>query len=280
MAQDLLINGKEYPGVSKLTIPSISGGSEDAVFVDTSGATTISSDITKDKIVYVDGKEIIGTGPIKPYIDSSKMKSFAHIFSNGMADLSLLDNIDTSNGTLFDYMFWKNSDLIDLSLETSNGTSFQFFCSGSPNLKNVTKLDVSNATTTFAMFHLCYHLTTVPELNTVNNKDFRSMFYSCDQNLTTIPLINLSNGEKYLNMFFNCRKLSSITFVGTINIKSNDLNLSPCPLDNATLDNIVNALSDNSGLETTYTVTLGSTNLAKLTEEQLAIVAAKNINLA
>lgn len=42
----------------------------------------------------------------------------------------------------------------------------------------------------------------------------------------------------------------------------------------------INALSDNTGVATTYTVTIGSANLAKLTEEQKAVATAKNIKLA
>ena len=280
-AQDVTAD-EDYTGLSVVHVEPIP---DDYVIQNLQEKTVTPSD-SEQSITADDGYTGLSSVTVekiaKPFIDSSKFTSFYCMFSRsyGNSDISVLENLDTSNGTNFSYMFYGNENVVNLSLDTHNGKDFQYFCSGCGYLRNVTKLDVSNANTTFAMFHLCYSLQTIPELNTVNVKDFRSMFYGCQSGLTTIPSINLSNGEKYSNMFYGCKLLSSITFDGTVNICSNDLSFAYCPLTEESLASLVNALSDNSGMDKTYTVTIGADNIAKLTEEQLASVAAKNINLA
>lgn len=64
--------------------------------------------------------------------------------------------------------------------------------------------------------------------------------------------------------------LEQINFSGTI--ASNNLNLSYCTkLTHDSLISVINALADYSGTTTTKAVTLGATNLAKLTDAEKAI---------
>lgn len=74
-------------------------------------------------------------------------------------------------------------------------------------------------------------------------------------------------------MTFNCKSLKYIRFVGIISLS---LSLSyNTLLDKNSIMSAINALKDLTG-ETSQTLTLGATNLNKLTDEQKAIATAKN----
>ncbi len=78
--------------------------------------------------------------------------------------------------------------------------------------------------------------------------------------------------------FQYCSKLKNVTLESGFNC--NRLNLSYSTLySTETIVSWLNALADRTG-QTAYTLTIGSTNLAKLTSDQIAIATNKNWNLA
>ena len=80
-------------------------------------------------------------------------------------------------------------------------------------------------------------------------------------------------------MFNGCTALENVTFEGTIPVRGNMSVFSSCP--NLTVDSLmsfINALT-NMNSSATYTIAIGSTNLAKLTEEQIQIATDKRITL-
>lgn len=143
--------------------------------------------------------------------------------------------------------------------------------------------DTSNGTTFNYMVGGCSTLTEVPAIDTSKGKVFQSMFTGCSA-LKTINKINVTGATSVTmlkDMFNNCTALENITFEGTFPVKYTLSVFSTSP--NLTVDSLmsfINALSDNTGLSSTYTVTIGSTNLAKLTPEQIKIATDKNIALA
>jgi hypothetical protein len=73
--------------------------------------------------------------------------------------------------------------------------------------------------------------------------------------------------------------LENVTFEGTIG--QNGLNFSwSINLSHDSLMSIINCLKDYSGTGTTKTVTLGATNLAKLTTAEKAVATQKGWTLA
>lgn len=119
------------------------------------------------------------------------------------------------------------------------------------------------------------------ELDLTSCTDMRSCFNNCTM-LTTLILRNTQNitPAYWASCFTGCSALINLS-IDYLNAAGNQIDFSSCTkLSVDSLVNILNALSDNTSLATTYTVKLGATNLAKLTAEQKQIATNKNIALA
>ena len=133
--------------------------------------------------------------------------------------------------------------------------------------------DTENVNNMSSMFSKCYRLTTIPQLNTGNVNDMSSMFSYC-YNIETIPQLDVSNVTDASNMFFQCNILKSILMIGmkvSFNISSST------KFEESDLVTILNNLAT---VTTTQTLTMGATNLAKLTDEEKAIATNKGWTLA
>lgn len=99
--------------------------------------------------------------------------------------------------------------------------------------------------------------------------------------LFRIVNLNLKSATNITSMFGNCNALIIIDNIS--NIKQSGVKFDSCPLlTHQSLINILNALYDYSseGSTATYTLTLGTTNLNKLTDEEKAIATNKGWTLA
>ncbi len=164
--------------------------------------------------------------------------------------------------------------------DTANGTNFSSMFYACSLLTTIPQLDTSNGTNFGAMFNGCSALTSILQLSTSNGTNFNGMFSGC-RALTSISLLNMSNvsGTNWSSMFYNCPALKNVTFEGTIPVRGNMSVFSSCPnLTVESLMSFINALTNMSDTAT-YTITIGSTNLAKLTEEQIQIATDKRITL-
>ena len=138
---------------------------------------------------------------------------------------------------------------------------------------NDTKFTSINMTN---MFSNCYELKQIPNMDTSNVTSMSSMFLSCS-NLKNILNLNMNKVTNANNMLANFNKLINIQNI--YNIKVNISFSNSSYLNHSTLLRILNALVDLTD-QTTQTLTLGSTNLAKLTDEEKAIATNKNWTLA
>lgn len=241
-------------------------------------------------------EEIQGGG-----LDTSRITNFYQFCQNNRIPVDDLDGLDTRSGTNFQYMFQNCTNLTTVpQLDLSNGTNFSFMFYYCENLTTVPQLNTSNGTNFSRMFGDCTNLTTVPQLDTSKGTSFGSMFYGCSK-LKAVEL-DTSNGTNFsymfyrcyelstvkltsfvadANMFVSCSELTNLTVTGTITVNAtNALKLGySSKLTVESLLSVLNALADNTG-GTTYNIQLGSTNLAKLTEEQKAIATNKNYTLS
>ena len=134
--------------------------------------------------------------------------------------------------------------------------------------------DTENVTDMNKMFYYCSNLTNVPLFDTKNVTDMSNMFYNCS-NLATVPQFDTLKVTDMSAMFSGC---SSLEAIHMININAN-LNISDSTkfTREALLEIIGNLKTRTSG---TKTLTMGSTNLAKLTDEDKKIATDKGWTLA
>lgn len=130
--------------------------------------------------------------------------------------------------------------------------------------------DMPSVGNTSSMFSECSSLIHFNS-NTENLMNSSYMFQDCTA-LQTCK-INLTNCMDMSSMFYNCQALTGLDFYGSI---KEDLILSDCK--QLTVDSLVATIDALANLvgSSQKTLTLGTTNLDKLTEEQKAVATGKN----
>ncbi len=208
-----------------------------------------------------------------PYFDTSGVSSFSSMLhANGA--LERVPEFDTSNAYELDYLFASCSSLRTLpALNTSKVMYLQDMCNGCTNLMILPPLSFPVAVLAQAAFANCTSLNYVHSLDLHNCQNVGSLFYSCSS-LKVVESLDISSALPFSDyLFYGCSSLTYIRFTGIIPIS---LDFSSCTeLTVDSLMSAINALKDLTG-ETSKTLSLGSTNLNKLSDEQKAIATAKN----
>ena len=204
--------------------------------------------------MYLGNKKVAVTNTIEKQVPS--MKAF---FDAG-------GKCSYSTATSFDGC-WQFGD-------TSNVTNMSQMFQYCSSLTTVPLFDTANVTNMNYMFYYCPKLITVPLFDTANVKYMASMFSNCSK-ITVVPQFDTSKVTNMNYMFSNCNNLEAIHM---ININAN-LNISASTkfTREALLEIIGNLKAQTSG---TKTLTMGSTNLAKLTDEDKDIATSKGWTLA
>ena len=182
---------------------------------------------------------------------------------------------DTANVTSMTYMFYSCSKLTTVSLfNTSNVTDMSGMFRECSSLTAVPLFDTSKVTDMTYMLRKCSSLTTVPQFDTSKVTDMSGILSYCSS-LTTVPLFDTSKVTDMSGMLSYC---SSLEAIHMININAS-LNISASTkfTREALLEIIGNLKAQTSG---TKTLTMGATNLAKLTDEDKAIATNKGWTLA
>ena len=207
---------------------------------------------------------------------------------------------DTSNVTDMNKMFYYCTELTSIpQLDTSNVTDMSRMFQHCYKLTSIPQLDTSKTIYMSEMFSQCYQLTSIPQLDTSKTTSMGSMFYRCEK-LTSIPQLNTSNVTNMDSTFYVCKSLISIPkldvskviimdyiFGGCINLETiHMINMkvsfnisSSTKFTREALLEIINNCYDLTTLNRTATLTMGTTNLAKLSEEDKAIATAKGWTL-
>lgn len=190
-------------------------------------------------------------------------------------DLPDLTIRDTSQVTLFSYMFQSCSNLTSIpQFDTSNGTNFDNMFDNCTKITSIPQFDTGNGKMFGGMFQNCSQITSIPQLDTSNGTSFTYMFSGCI-NLTTISGLDLRSATSYNYTFFNnCVKLTNLTLK---NIKKSGLTIGSGTSYGhlLTVDSLVNTIKelwDYSSGTTTYTLTMGTTNTAKLTDVYVKLI--------
>ena len=185
---------------------------------------------------------------------------------------NLLDAIQNCSNLFKGYKGTSIDGLIAYD-DTSNVTTMNNMFHSCTNLTTIPLLNTINVTLMSRMFAGCTSLTTIPLLNTSNVTGINMMFYGCT-NLTTIPELDVSKVTTFSDTFYHCSNLKSILMTGM----KEPFNISASTKFERT--DLVTILNNLATVTTTKKLTMGATNLAKLTDEDKAIATNKGWTLA
>ena len=295
-------------GTYKATDDNVDGYSE--VVVSTSGVDIndyydTNNNYSGDIRLYI--KEI-------PTLNTENLTTMYQFFNN-CQNLTNIPNINTSNVTNMNTMFGSCKKLKTIpALDTSKVTEMSNMFTGCTSLIEIPELYTNNVTAMIGMFGNCDNLKTIPTMNTNKVTDMINMFYR--SGITIIPELNTSKVTSVYNMFYMCSGLITIpklNFESVTNVSSflsgaNNvaniggfenlgaaysttksanysyylLDLTSCTkLTHESLMNVINNLYDikTKGCKA-QSLRLGATNLAKLTEDEIAIAQNKGWNVS
>ena len=143
--------------------------------------------------------------------------------------------------------------------------------------KSTTNIEVPQGTThiSYYAFYEYFNLVSVTIPNSVTSIGYEA-FAGCT-NLVSVTIPNSVTSIE-LTAFAYCESLTRLTLAQGFNCDG--LNIAASTLYSVeTILSWFNALADRTG-QTAYTLRIGSTNLNKMTAEQIAIATNKNWNLA
>ena len=209
------------------------------------------------------------TQSMKAYLEAGGKCSGNKVVSfEGCWQASDWENV-TDCSDMFDYC--QDLTLIP-AMNTGNVTNMHNMFSSCSRLTSIPMLDTSKVTNMRNMFNYCSKLTSVPAMNTSNVTNMSYMFQFCS-NLTSVPAMNTSNVTDMGSMFNHCSNIETIHMHGmkvSFNISAST---------KFTRDALVEILNNLATVTTSPTLTMGSTNLAKLTDADKAIATGKGWKL-
>lgn len=220
-----------------------------------------------------------------PQLDTSNVNNVAHMFDRCLS-LTTIPQLNTANVTTMSHMFNECASLITIpQLETSKVTNMDFMFWKCTSLISIPQMVTSNVTDMDFMLRGCTKLTTIPQLDTSRMQHIYGMFMECS-GLKSLPLLDFSNVANTMELFdisssSNEQPYPNLTDLGGFKNLKVSLNLSGMPnLTVQSLMNVINNLYNKKGAASPPALTLGTTNLNKLTAEQKAVATNKGWVLA
>lgn len=236
---------------------------------------------------------------IKSISNSSKVTNMYNAFRSCGSKVETgfeIEEFDTSNVTNMQGLF-QYSGLIKVpKLNTSKVTNMNQIFANMGKLKDVSDWDFSHTTDMNQTFLNSLGPEEFGDFNTINVENFNSTFYGCS-NLKTLGVVNAEKANNINQALYGKYGMALQNFGGfkdlgknytqkTANYSVYKLDLSKATkLTHESLMNVINNLYDlnltydvaNGGTLYTQQLLLGSTNLAKLTAEEIAIATAKRL---
>ena len=175
------------------------------------------------------------------------------------------------------------ADLINI---TDSNKSAQYLFAYCGNLEETPTINMTNITSMNSMYYQCHKLKKIPAMDTSSVTGMYNMCYFCGE-LTDVGMLDASSVTLISGAFGACSKLTNFGGIKDLGkaylpdkgeyYNSYSLGLSDCTqLTHDSLMNVINNLYDiaSAGCPK-QKVVIGSANLAKLTEEEIAIATNK-----
>lgn len=185
--------------------------------------------------------------------------------------------LDISGAKNCEAMFEYDTNLITLpQIDLRSCRNLKWAFDGCYKMESFNLINTGGVKEWNGAFRDCKSLKHGPKLDTSSAQNVSQMFSGCPS-LESLPLYDFGNVTSTSDMFGpgNSNKLTDLG--GFMNLKSS-LNLSGLPnLTVQSLMNVINNLYDfvGNGVPIMRTLTLGTTNLNKLTDEQKAVATNK-----
>lgn len=135
-------------------------------------------------------------------------------------------------------------------------------------------------------YYLCTGATALTRVGEIGNRRtnmWEHAFSGCTSLISIDKIIvsDTTTAQRWTNAFHNCKSLETLTIDGVINGHNFNVAAS-AKLTHESLMSIITALKDYSKdtSGTVWKITLGATNIAKLTEDEIAIAEAKGWEVA
>lgn len=224
-------------------------------------------------------------------IDDNKELDCYYAFYN-CTNLINVKGLEKTKITNAQQMFYNCQNLVDIpDMDTSLCKNFSYAFNNCRSITTINNINTINAIRMEQSFSNCLKLEEVYNLDTSNVTNFSYMFSYCEI-LTTIDKLNAKSCESPYNMFRGCSKLTNLGGLQNLgqaysttknaNYSVYTLNLAnSINLTHESLMNVINNLYDiaTAGVQPQQ-LQLGSTNLAKLTDEEKAIATNKGWSLS
>ena len=246
-------------------------------------------------------KYTANTSGVLPVFNSGYQYTVNETESNGVYTVELFSDDDFKSCTFSEKTELLTVDYLKVTDKVTD-MSYMFY-----NCSNLTQLDTSNwdtsqVTNMYCMFRSCSLLTEADLSNfktdLVGNMSY--MFSDC-KSLTQLDVSNFvtSNVTDMLSMFYNCNNLTSLDVSNFDTSKVTNMsgfivnasvlqNFISCAIPVSfgangtalTHDSLMSIINNLATVTTIQTLTLGKTNLAKLSSEEKAIATNKGWTLA
>lgn len=219
--------------------------------------------------------EIKENGTISVLPDEGKVLNEVSITTNVPQDNTLKKLLDATKSCYYLFNEYKGISVDDLIQpnDTENVTNMEYMFNNCNNLTTVPQLDTSNVVNMSSMFYKCIALTTIPLIDTSKVTNMSYMLYNCS-NLATVPALDADKVTNLSYIFDRCSNLKSILMT---NIGFSLKISASTKFERSDLLVILNNLKT---VTSTKTLTMGTANLAKLTDEDKAIATNKGWTLA
>lgn len=274
-----------FDALRKVTVKAKTG-------YDTDDADAVASDITAGKIAYGKNGKIVGsmTSSNNAYVNTA---SFKHSIYNKNIVAGYVESIklDISNVVKISNAFQECQNLKSISLigSTSKFTDFSYVFYACYELETIPNIDTSNATDISYCFYYCSKIKSL-NLNTAKVTNMAQAFRGCtsleqigELDCSAVNVLSYAFGEnRSLKQFGGLRNLGKNYTSTNVNYFPYTVDLSASnQLEKTSILNILNGLYDlAANNKPAQSLILGTTNLAKLTAEEIAIATNKGWNVS